>query len=138
MRLTRRQFLRSVASVTALSALTGLYTWQVEPHWVQYVHRRLPIRYLPAHLEGKTLVQLSDLHIGNQVNANYLIQQLQKVAQLQPDFVVYTGDFVSYHSVEQFSQLYEVMQHTPHGRLGTAAVLGNHDYGHGWQQGSGG
>jgi predicted MPP superfamily phosphohydrolase len=31
-------------------------------------------------------------------------------------------------------QLSQVLQHAPLGRLGTAAVLGNHDYGHGWQQ----
>jgi len=79
-------------------------------------------------------VQLSDLHIGSEANWHTISSELQRIQQLAPDFVVYTGDFVSYDTATQFDQLHEVIQHTPLGTLGTAAVFGNHDYGHGWRQ----
>lgn len=131
---TRRQFLRGAVAVTAVAATTGFYTFRIEPYWVKHERRLLPISNLPAQLEGKTLVQISDIHIGSGVDPTFISQQLQRVQQLAPDFVVYTGDFISYTPGKQLQQLSQVMQGAPLGRLGTAAVLGNHDYGHGWQQ----
>ena len=117
---------------TAVS--TAIYARYLEPRWVEYVKRPLPIPHLPAHMVGRTLVQLSDLHIGNRFDPGYLVKALQKVTMIAPDYVVYTGDFVSYETDEQFDQLRTVMMDAPNGRLGTAAILGNHDYGHGWSQ----
>lgn len=113
---------------------TALYTWQVEPYWVEHVRLDLPIRYLPTALEGKTLVQLSDIHVGNRFDWRFLIREFKRVRTMAPDIVVYTGDFVSFETDEQFDQLQEVMQHAPVGRVGSAAILGNHDYGHRWKQ----
>ena len=42
----------------------GLYTWRIELHWLQFVRRRLSIRGLPRDLVGRTLVQISDVHVG--------------------------------------------------------------------------
>ena len=65
----RRRFLRKgLGSTVALAAGTGLYTWRIEPHWVEFVERALPIANLPAALVGRTLVQLSELHVGPRVD----------------------------------------------------------------------
>ena len=132
--ITRRQFLQGMVAVTAVTATTGFYTFRLEPHWVKHEKRTLPIRNLPADLDGKTLVQISDIHVGNEIEPAFLGSQLARVKELCPDFVVYTGDFISYRTSTELEQLSEVMQNAPVGKLGTAAVLGNHDYGHGWQQ----
>lgn len=132
--ITRRQFLQGMLGVTAVTAFTGIYTFRIEPYWVKIEYLPLPVRNLPAALVGKTLIQLSDLHIGSKANWHTIGKELQRIQQLAPDFVVYTGDFVSYTSAVQFDQLYEIIRHTPLGRLGTVAILGNHDYGHGWSQ----
>ncbi len=79
-------------------------------------------------------MQISDIHVGNEIDPDFLSSQLQRVQELSPDFVVYTGDFISYQTSTQLDLLSRVIQHAPLGRWGTAAVLGNHDYGHGWQQ----
>lgn len=92
----------------------------------------MPIKNLPDHLEGKTLMQISDIHVGNRFNYNYVIESFEKAKLLEPDFVVYTGDFVSYENEEQLEQLQTVMKSTVKGKLGTAGVLGNHDYGGDW------
>lgn len=131
---TRRHFLRSTLAAASAGLLTGLYSWQIEPRWVEIKQQALAIRHLPPALVGKTLIQLSDIHVGNRFDWRYLIGTLQDVAAMKPDFVVYTGDFVSYESAQQLTQLNTLLQHAPLGTLGTAAVLGNHDYGHRWRQ----
>src|SRR5688572_14289106 len=95
LRISRRRFLQASA---AASLATGFYTWRIEPHWVQVVQRRLPIANLPAEWTGCRIVQLSDLHIGPRVDDGYLRQTFQRVRQLSPEVVVYTGDFISYES----------------------------------------
>ena len=109
----------------------GCTTWRVEPHWLEIVRRPLRIRALPAGLVGRTLVQISDVHVGAQVDDEYVAATFRRVAALQPDLVVLTGDFITYHS-RVFEQLPRVYQHFPKGRLATLAILGNHDYGPAW------
>jgi len=128
----RRKFLNTSKQLMGLGLLAGLYTWRVEPYWLEFVHRKLPIRNLPLGLVGKTLMQISDIHIGNRWNPNFVIASFQRARALNPDIVVYTGDYVTYDGPEQIGQLRDVMQHAVRGRLGTAAVLGNHDYGKNW------
>ncbi|SHM68615.1 metallophosphoesterase [Polaribacter sp. KT 15] len=129
----RRKFIKnSLLGAAGASLIGGLYTWQVEPFWLEFVHVNMPIKNLPDHLEGKTLMQISDIHVGNKFNYNYVIESFEKAKLLEPDFVVYTGDFVSYENEEQLEQLQTVMKSTVNGKLGTAGVLGNHDYGGDW------
>ena len=132
--MNRRKIFKSLLALPVAAALGGIYTTQVEPYWVEHVRVDMPIKNLPANLVGRTLVQISDIHVGNRFDWAYLIRAFDDVTETQPDFVVYTGDFVSYESAEQFDPLAQVLDHAPLGRLGTAAILGNHDYGHGWNQ----
>jgi hypothetical protein len=130
--LSRRRFL--AASAAAVAGGTGLYTWRVEPHWVEVVRRRMPIPGLPPALAGRTLLHLSDLHVGPLVDSRYLIDSLRRAAALAPDLVAVTGDFVTYDSARDVRELARVLAHLPRGRLGTVASLGNHDYGVDWRQ----
>ena len=66
--ISRRQFIRLGRAGLGVGLGTGLYTWRVEPHWVELVERPLPIANLPASLAGCRLIQLSDLHIGPRVD----------------------------------------------------------------------
>jgi predicted MPP superfamily phosphohydrolase len=131
MSVTRRQFLRLTA-LGAAAAGTGVYAWRLEPHWIEVVRRTLPVRGLPQRLAGATLMQISDVHVGLQVDDAYLIDVFQRVADLAPDIVVLTGDLVSYHAAV-FQQMDAVYRHCPRGRLATVGVLGNHDYGPAWK-----
>jgi predicted MPP superfamily phosphohydrolase len=108
-----------------------LYAWRVEPHWVEFVRRQLPIRDLPPRLANRTLVQISDIHIGHRVDDDYVVSTFDQVAALQPDIVVMTGDLISYHAGTS-AQLGPVCRHLPKGNLATLAILGNHDYGPAW------
>lgn len=77
-------------------------------------------------------MQISDIHVGKRFDPNYLIESFQKAKEYQPDFVVYTGDFVHYEDTDQLDLFKEVMDHAVLGKMGTVGVLGNHDYGKDW------
>ncbi|WP_340066582.1 metallophosphoesterase [Ascidiimonas aurantiaca] len=131
----RRSFIKKTALGTAgLGLAGGLYTWQVEPFWLEFVYRKMAVAHLPDHLVGKTLMQISDVHVGNRFDYRYIIDSFQKARALSPDFVVYTGDYVNYENAEQHTQLDAVLQYAVRGKKGTAAVLGNHDYGLDWAE----
>lgn len=131
--MNRKTFLKkSLYSAVGLGLATGLYSWQIEPFWLEFVRLKMPIRNLPNKLVGKTLMQISDIHVGNKFDYNYLIESFKKAKEFNPDFVMYTGDFVDYENEEQFTQLETVLKHTVTGTLGTVGVLGNHDYGKDW------
>lgn len=131
--ISRRNLLRSLAAAAAGGLATGLYAWRLEPEWLQLVSRDLPVRDLPPHLEGRTLLQLSDLHIGPRVDDSYIADTFATASALRPDFVVMTGDWITYQGPGYFDRLARLLEGFPRGRLGTVGILGNHDYGFGWR-----
>jgi uncharacterized protein len=131
MLITRRHLLRASVAAVASGAGVGLYTWQVEPHWLEIVRRPLAIRGLPTALRGRTLAQLSDIHVGPRVSDSYVAETFTRVAALSPDVVVYTGDFTSYET-DVYTHAARVYRDAPRGRLATFGILGNHDYGPNW------
>lgn len=131
----RRKFLKnSLYGLAGASLLSGLYAWQIEPFWLEFVRLKMPVKNLPAKLNSKTLMQISDIHVGNRFDYQYIIESFKKAQQLNPDFVVYTGDYVNYENKIQHSQLDEVLKYLVKGKLGTLGILGNHDYGKGWAE----
>jgi predicted MPP superfamily phosphohydrolase len=129
----RRKFIKNTLFTgIGASLVGGFYSWQIEPFWLEFVKVKMPIKNLPKDLIGKTLMQISDVHVGNKFDYEYIIDSFKKARLYNPDFVVYTGDFVSYETPEQFDQLEKVFKYAVNGKLGTAGVLGNHDYGIDW------
>jgi predicted MPP superfamily phosphohydrolase len=125
-RLTRRRFL---ATTVGSAGLLGAYAWRIEPHWLQVVRRDLPIAGLPKMLDGRTLVQISDLHVGRVVDTEYLIGAMRQVSALRPDLTVITGDFMTCEGHEQVANVAKVLKHLTPGPWGCVGILGNHDYG---------
>ncbi len=131
---SRRRFLQVSVAGLAGAGTMGVYATQVEPHWIEVVCLDMPIRGLPAALEGETLVQLSDIHVGWQVDDAYLRKAFELVNGLGPAFVAITGDFMTCAAGEETNHALRVLGSLRPGRLGTVAVLGNHDYGHRWNR----
>jgi uncharacterized protein len=134
--MTRRTFIkRSLIGLAGAGSLAGLYSWQIEPFWLEFVRMNMPVRNLPDELSGKTLMQISDIHVGKGFDHKYLIDSFEEAKTFNPDFVVYTGDYVSTHKDEVlYDELSDVVSHSVKGKLGTVAVLGNHDYGRSWAE----
>jgi uncharacterized protein len=130
-RITRRRFL--AASALAIGG-TGFYTWRIEPHWIEVVKRDLPIANLPRSLEDRTLVQISDLHVGDSVDTDYLISALKRVSSLEPSMTVITGDFMTCDSPEHIDTVSRVLENLQPAPLGCFAIFGNHDYTRSWSR----
>ena len=133
--MNRRKFIKHTFwGAIGLGFVSGIYAWQIEPFWLEFVRRKMPIANLPKKLIGKTLMQISDIHVGNRFDYQYIIDSFKEAQKFNPDFVVYTGDYVSYENEKQFDQLEEVLKHTVKGKIGTCGILGNHDYGSSWSE----
>jgi uncharacterized protein len=87
---------------------------------------RVPMRGLPADLDGFTIVQLSDLHLGNLTSSRQLRRIVERVNALRPDLICVTGDAldgdVSHDGV--FGEILGSLR----ARHGVAAVTGNHEF----------
>ena len=130
--LWRRRWVLRTLGVSAIAGVGTLgYAIGVEPHWVEIVRRPLPVGGLPPSWSGRTVVQLSDLHLGPQVSEDYLRDVFRQVKALDPDLVLYTGDFTSYCD-DLSARMDRAFADLPVGKRGTFGILGNHDYGPNW------
>src|SRR3954447_3530360 len=99
---SRRRFLRlGAAALVAAPAALGAWAWCVEPFRVEVVERPLPVANLPEHLTNELLVQFSDLHIGPEVDDDFLLGAFELIRPLAPAFVVMTGDFMTCRRLEE-------------------------------------
>ena len=131
--MNRRKFIKTTfLGLAGMGLLGGIYSFKIEPFWLEFVNKKMPIKNLQDNLVGKTLIHISDIHIGNRFDYQYIINSFKETQKLNPDFVVYTGDYVSYENEQQFDQLAEVLKYSVKGKLATVGVLGNHDYGKNW------
>lgn len=90
--------------------------------------RRVELRLanLPKALDGLSLVQLTDLHLGPILQRDWLAQVVAKTNALEPDLILLTGDYVDGYAEDIGHEL------APLGELkakyGIFAVTGNHEY----------
>jgi uncharacterized protein len=81
---------------------------------------------LPASLQGKKLVQMSDFHYdGLRLSEEMLEKAIAVSNQAKPDLVLLTGDYIT-TSPTPIHQLVLRLKHLQ-SRAGIYAVLGNHD-----------
>jgi len=114
------------AGLLAIALSLGCWgTWQaVTVPNIRTVEISVP--GLPAQLDGFSVVQLTDLHIGSLLRGEWLRAVVEKTNALDPDVVVLTGDLIDGlpdtlgSEVEPLGEL-----HAKHGVYG---VTGNHEY----------
>ncbi|MDQ0573222.1 putative MPP superfamily phosphohydrolase [Variovorax paradoxus] len=86
----------------------------------------VPIHGLPSALEGFTIAQLSDIHVGPTIRSNYIQRIVDAVNRLGADAIAITGDLVD-------GSVAELREHIAplaglRARHGTFVVTGNHEY----------
>lgn len=86
----------------------------------------VPIANLPETLQGFTVAQISDIHVGPTIKTRYVQRIVDRVNGLQANMVAITGDLVDGsvnelgHHIQPLSQLSSTH--------GTFFVTGNHEY----------
>jgi uncharacterized protein len=87
---------------------------------------RIPLRGLPPALDGFTIAQISDIHVGPTIKHRYLERIVESVNRLKPDLVAITGDLVDGSVAELASQVEPLRRLVS--KYGSFFVTGNHEY----------
>ena len=129
-RINRRQFLKFVLGASAGGAAAAMggsvYSALIEPQWLSIERIEVPLARLPRELDGFTIAQLSDLHLGPYIGVAEIRSAVEATNQLQPDAIVLTGDYVTREADLMDECAHELSALTAPD--GVYAVLGNHDH----------
>jgi uncharacterized protein len=128
-RFTRRNLLKALGGLTLLGAGVGAYATLIEVHRLVVERITIPIPGLAARWHGRSLVQLSDFHAGRTA-LSHIDRALRMALDLQPDFLLITGDFVDSPAAD-VDALCQVLRPIAT-QVETLGVTGNHDFGRGF------
>ncbi|HUC82786.1 MAG TPA: metallophosphoesterase [Flavisolibacter sp.] len=105
---------------TLLYGFTNKYNYKVH---------RIPVKFpnLPQAFKGMKIVQISDIHSGSLVNKENVQKGVNKIMELKPDLILFTGDLVN-NKHEEMLPLVDVFSQLK-APLGVYSIFGNHDYG---------
>ncbi len=119
-------------AVAGAGALALAYAHFVEPIAVELVQITLHVPRAQGRLPaaGLRILQLSDSHFqGREWRERAKIRRIERLTRnLSYDLLVHTGDFIHYD--RGLANALALLDVVPPPRLGTYAVLGNHDYTH--------
>jgi uncharacterized protein len=85
----------------------------------------LSIFDLPAELDGMTIAQVSDMHVGRFTKGDVLEKTVRLVNEMQADLVLLTGDLIN-DALADLDTGLELAQRME-ARFGSAIIEGNHD-----------
>lgn len=123
---SRREFLRFSAAMLPpvfTVSLTGIAMAQLNN--VRVRRFVLPIADLPKELDGVTIAQVSDMHVGRFTKGEVLQKTVRLVNEMRADLVLLTGDLINdtLADLDAGLELARAME----ARFGLAIIEGNHD-----------
>lgn len=124
----RRELLARIGGGAAVAAAAGSVALGTRAALGDHEVVDVPVtlRRLPPALDGFTIVQLTDLHVGLTVGRAFVEDVVARVNALAPDLIVLTGDLVDGPAealAPRMAPLGELR--APHG---VYSVTGNHEY----------
>lgn len=124
----RRTFISRAALVTAGIPFATMLYGMVRTAF-NFRVRRLNVELgdLPSAFDGLRIAQISDLHSGSFSSPEFFKAAFEKIVELKPDLIFFTGDLVNNASAEAepFISEYKKLK----AKYGVYSILGNHDYG---------
>jgi hypothetical protein len=126
----RRRSIAQLGTGAAFAAFGAPLLWGVVKTRLDVEVVELPIRIarLPRVLDGFSIVQVSDIHIGPFLGARELAHAEELVAGLRPDLVVMTGDLVHLRRADVPPAAAWLARLVARARHGVTAITGNHEY----------
>lgn len=107
------------ASVFGYASLIARTDWEV-------VEVPIKLARLPKALDGFTIIQISDIHVGNLMGEATLRRGLDRVMAQQGDLIVVTGDIIDHEA--KYIPLGARMFGRLSARAGVYCIPGNHDH----------
>jgi uncharacterized protein len=123
---SRREFLRFTGAMLPpvfTFSLTGIAIAQLNN--VRVRRFVLPIVDLPQELDGTTIAQVSDMHVGRFTKGEVLEKTVRLVNEMQADLVLLTGDLINDALADLDTGL--ELARRMEARFGLALIEGNHD-----------
>ena len=116
----------SAPAVPMLAVLLNLFGFYIARRKAPVKDVSIPVPGLDPALEGFTIVQITDLHIGPTIKGGYVGRIVAAVNALKPDLIAVTGDLVD-GSVPHLLQDVRPLDGLS-ARHGAYFVTGNHEY----------
>ncbi|BET17391.1 metallophosphoesterase [Bacillus velezensis] len=115
----------------ALATACGGYGYAryIEPRMIEITRHTITSRLIPRGFDNFKIVQFSDTHLSDVFTSGDLNKAAEKINQLKPDLLIFTGDLIDKpHLFNDHQQALAVLQNleAPFGKL---CVYGNHDHG---------
>jgi uncharacterized protein len=123
---SRRRFLTAMAAAgppLVVGGLTGVGLEQVGKFRVREID--LPVNGWPDQLNGLTIAVVADVHNGPFATQAMLDEIVVRTNAMRADLVVLAGDLIN-TTLEELPAALD-MATALHSRLGTVAIMGNHD-----------
>jgi len=124
----RRRFLLNASNAVILTAalpLSGYALFEARRKPI-VVYNELPVLDLPEGLDGFTIAQITDTHIGPTIRGDWLQMVVDEVNGLGADMIVHTGDIVD-GSVKNLNSATAPIADLK-ARHGVWMCTGNHEY----------
>ena len=124
----RRRFVAGVVPWGIVAGGTLLTGYGVTRAFTPAEITEIPIAIpkLPTTLDGLTIVQLTDVHVGPFIGRGFIDRLVEQANALRPDVLVITGDLVD-GDVARLGPAVAGLANL-RARFGTYFVTGNHDY----------
>jgi uncharacterized protein len=122
----RREFLRFTGAMLPpvfTFSLTGIAMAQLNS--IRVRRFVLSIAQLPKELDGITIAQVSDMHVGRFTNGKVLQKMVRMVNEMRTDLVLLTGDLINDALADLDTGL--ELTRALEARFGLATIEGNHD-----------
>ena len=122
----RREFLRFAGAMLPpvfTFSLTGIAMAQLNN--IRVRRFALSIPDLPKELDGTTIAQVSDMHVGRFTNGDVLQKMVRMVNEMRADLVLLTGDLINDALADLDTGL--ELTRALEARFGLAIIEGNHD-----------
>ena len=106
----RRQFIKGAALLPLGAAGITLYGGLVEKNDTVIRSFDIPVENIPDDINGFSIVQLSDVHLGSFMTLEDLDGLLKKSAELKGDILAITGDLFDDRRKEHGRRIYQRME----------------------------
>lgn len=107
-------------------AIAFTYGYTIGQRRLRVTHLDLPLHNFPPAFDGLRIVQISDIHLGENLTTRQLEGFVERVNALRPDLVCITGDIID----SPYADIDTLLPRLGHLRAahGVLAILGNHDH----------
>ena len=124
-----RRLKKAIAYIIIISIFIGLYSVYVEPKLIRVKDYGVILN--EGEKRDLKIAQISDTQLGEFFSLNQLEKTVDKINNIEPDIVIFTGDLIDnaskYKDIHKISGVLGKID----SKIGKYAIYGNHDYGGG-------